>query len=394
MEPDESGQALDELLEARLRGAYDPGLEPPDEYEDEYEAELAVAERIAAGQGITPSSDFAQSLKARFLAAAEVARGEQRQGAPSRPAPTRPQWQARHAGVNHIGANLRSRSMQVATLAVILLIALGAGLLLVAASAPPASPLYSIRRAQQSISVRVAANKPDEVELHVSYAGQALAELADAVSKYDLERYRAALSTMIEEDKAALAVVTAVPAGDQRTRLVAQVTTLRAREVNGLRAALPALGWHDRILTTSVLAGLDVSAPSVTNADIIEADTVKGSKNVWQVTVTGHGFQFGAILLVNGSQRAAVVSVTDNVLIAEVSDGSIPGSASVGVGNPDNTAANALRVTRRDTDGAGQSTLTATTSYGNGNGDNRTTELRVRHMAKAEASHKVAQDVV
>ena len=33
MEPDESGQALDELLEARLRGAYDPGLGPPDEYE-------------------------------------------------------------------------------------------------------------------------------------------------------------------------------------------------------------------------------------------------------------------------------------------------------------------------------------------------------------------------
>ena len=390
MEPDESGQALDELLEARLRGAYDPGLGPP----DEYEAELAVVERIAAGQGITPSSDFAQSLKARFLAAAEVARGEQRPDAPSRPAPTRPQWQVRHAGANHIGASLRSQRMRVATLAAILLIALGAGLLLVAASAPPASPLYAVRRAQQSISVLVATSKSDEVELHVSYAGQALAELTDAVSKRDLERYRTALSTMIEEDKAALAVMAAIPAGDQRMQLVAQVTTLRAREVSGLRAALPALGWHDRILTTSVLAGLDVSAPSVMNADIIKAAKVKGGKNVWQVTVTGHGFQFGAILLVNGSQRAAVVSVTDNTLIAEVSDGPIPGSASIGVGNPDNTAANALRVTRRDTDGASQSTLMATPSYGNGNGDNRTTELRVRHMAKAEASQKVVRDVV
>jgi hypothetical protein len=349
MEPDKSGQALDELLEARLLGAYDPGLWPP----DEYEAKVAVAERIAAAQGIAPSSAFAQSLKARFLAGAEAARGEQRSVAPSRLAPARPQWRVRHAGANSMGALLRLRRVWVASLAATLLIALGAGLLLAAACAPPASPLYAIRQAEQSISVQVAASKSDEVEVHVTHAGQALAELTDAVFRHDLERYRAALSTLVGEDKAALAAATAVPAGDQRTQLVAQVTTLRAREVNGLRAALPALGWHDRISTTSFLAGLDVSAPSVMNADIIEAEMVKGSKNVWQVTVTGHGFQLGAILLVNGSQRDAVVSVTDNVLIADVSDGPILGSASVGVGNPDNTAANALRVTRRDTDGDG-----------------------------------------
>ena len=113
MEPDESGQALDKLLEARLRGASDADLGPP----DKYEAELAVAERIAAGQAITPSSDFAQSLKARFLAAAEVARGEQRPVTPARPAPARPQWQVRHAGANYIGAILRARRVQIATLA-------------------------------------------------------------------------------------------------------------------------------------------------------------------------------------------------------------------------------------------------------------------------------------
>jgi hypothetical protein len=365
MGPDDSGQALDELLEARLCGAYDPSLGPP----DEYEAELAVADRLIAGQGITPSSDFAQSLKARILAAAEVARGEQRLVAPSRPAPARPQWQVRHAGMTYIHAVLHSRRAQVATLAAILLIALGTGLQLAATSAPPGSPLYAIRRTEQSIHAQVATSNSDAsgaVGLHVSYADQALAALTDAALKHDLERYRAALSTLIEEDNTALAAANAAPAGDQRTRLVAQVATLRAREVNGLRAALPALGWHDRISTTSFLARLDVSAPAVTNAVIIKADKVKGSKNVWQVTITGHGFQLGAILLVNESQLDAVVSVADNLLIAEVSDGPIPGGASVGVGNPDNTAANALRVTRHDTDGASQSSPTATPNHGNG----------------------------
>ncbi len=372
MEPDESGQALgelllDELLEARLRGAYYPDLGPP----DKYAAELAVAERIASGQRITPSSEFTQSLTARVLAAAEVARGEQRPVAPSRPAPVHPQLPARHAGANYIGAIVRSRRVQIAALAATLLIALGASLLFAASAAPPASPLYAVRQAQQSIALRVATSASDEVDLHVSYASQALAELTDAVSRHELERYRAALSTLVGEDKAALAAATAIPGDNQRAQLVAEVTTLRAREVNGLRAALPALGWYDRISTTSVLAGLDVSAPSVTNADIIKTDTVESNENVWQVKVTGHGFQLGAMLLVNGTPRDMTVSVTDTVLIAEISDGPIPESASVGVGNPDNTAANALRVTRRDTDGASQSPLAATPPYGNANGNNR-----------------------
>jgi hypothetical protein len=366
MEPNDSGEEFDALLEVRLKGTYDPTPRTS----DEYEPALVVAERIAAGQGITPSSDFAQSLKARFLAAVEAERSEQRSVVPSGPAHTTLGWQARHAGVTYIHAVLHSRRAQVATLAAILLIALGTGLQLAATSAPPASPLYAIRRAEQSIRAQVATSNSDVVGLHVSYANQALDALTDAALKHDLERYRAALSTLIEEDNTALAAANAAPAGDQRTRLVAQVTTLRAREVNVLRAALPALGWHDRILTTSVLAGLDVSAPSVTNADIIKADKVKGGKNVWQVTVTGHGFQLGAILLVNESQRGVVVSVTGNVLVAEVSDGPISGDTSVGVGNPDNTAANAMRVRRHDTDGASQSSPTATPNHGNGGNQN------------------------
>jgi hypothetical protein len=120
--------------------------------------------------------------------------------------------------------------------------------------------------------------------LHVSYADQALAELTDAASKHDLERYRDALSTLIEEDNAALAAATAAPVGDQRAQLVAQVTTLRIRAVEGQRAALPALGWHDCISTTAALTGFGADAPCVTSADITKADKLKGSKSVRQVT--------------------------------------------------------------------------------------------------------------
>jgi hypothetical protein len=145
MEPDDSEQAFDTRLDARLKGAHDAAVWPPEEA-DEYKRELAVAERITAGSEITPSCDFAQLLKARFLAAAESARGEQRSVASYRPAHTRPSWQSHRVGVKRIYAVLQSRRVQVTALAVTLLIALVTGLLLAASSAPPASPLYAVRR--------------------------------------------------------------------------------------------------------------------------------------------------------------------------------------------------------------------------------------------------------
>jgi hypothetical protein len=243
----------------------------------------------------------------------------------------------------------------VATLAATLLIALGAGLLIAAASAPPASPLYPIRRLGQSIRVQVATNESDAARLHMAYADQALVSLTDAAQKQDLERYRAALATLVEEDSAAAAAATETP-GDQRAQVEAQVMQLRAREVDGLRAALPALGWHDRITTTSALADIGADTLSITSVEISKAAKGKAGQHLWQVTVTGHGFQPGAILLVNDSQRGAVVSVTDNRLVAEISDGPVPSSASFGIGNADNTAASTHQIVRHDTSDGSQPT--------------------------------------
>jgi hypothetical protein len=248
---------------------------------------------------------------------------------------------------------------------------MGAGLLLAAASAPPASPLYAVRRLGQSIRVEVATNKADAAQLHVTYADQALASLTDAAQRHDLEGYRVALSTLVEEDSAAAAVASTIPPGDQRTRVETAVTHLRAREVAGLRGALPALGWHDRITTTSALAGIGADALSITHAEVSKAVKGKGGQHLWQVTVAGHGFQPGAVLLINESQRGDIVSVTDDLLIAQVADGPIQGNASIGVGNVDNTAASTNHITRHDASDDSQNDPAATPTSGNGGNSKR-----------------------
>jgi hypothetical protein len=65
---------------------------------------------------------------------------------------------------------------------------------------------------------------------------------------------------------------------------------------------------------------------------------------VWTVTITGSGFQNGAILLLRQRPAGQVVSVTPTRLVAQliIGDDSLPHD--IGVGNPDNTAATTSQV--------------------------------------------------
>jgi hypothetical protein len=365
MEPDDTAQTLDTLLDTRIAGVHPPSDEP----DADLDPLLDVAELIAAGREIAPFADFATSLKARFLDAAEAARSEQTTSVLSTPTAEQSHpKEGKREKKRFVGRLIHSRRIQVAALAATLLIALGGALLYAAGAASPASPLYTIRRAEQTIRAQVATSTPDAVDLHVTYADQALTALTEAAQKHDVERYRAALTTLVEEDSAAVAAANAEPAGDQRTQSKAQVAQLRAQEVAGLRMALPALGWHDRITTTSALVGIGDKALSVTTAAVGKAATGKGNQHLWQVTISGSGFQLGAILLINEVQRGVVISVSDSLLVAQVDDGPIQGNASLGVGNPDATAANAQNITHNDISDTSQSTPVATPTKTHGKG--------------------------
>jgi hypothetical protein len=71
---------------------------------------------------------------------------------------------------------------------------------------------------------------------------------------------------------------------------------------------------------------------------------------VWTVTITGSGFQNGAILLLRQRPAGQVVSVTPTRLVAQltIGDDSLPHD--IGVGNPDYTAATTSQVANEHED--------------------------------------------
>ncbi len=303
-----------------------------------------------------PSPAFADDLEARLLAA----RGNMSAWKPCRAndemenAPTLPSIIAAYPGrtvAGHILPDMRRmphgrsgpRWRRPSSLA------LTVTTFTVAANASPGSAFYGVRRWQEDARTNLTNSDAERTKLHLQYATEALDALDAAVAQHAFSAYSEALGRFTDEVRQAQDALGPVPAGADRDTISASLDALRARGRHDLRAALPSLGWPGRITTTQALGRLGESVVTVTKVAAARARSQTGY--VWTVTITGSGFQNGAILLVRQRPAGQLTSVTPTQVVAQLGaggDDSLPHD--VGVGNPDATAASTAQVTSEHDD--------------------------------------------
>jgi hypothetical protein len=244
------------------------------------------------------------------------------------------------------------------SLAAAVLLALMITTFAVAANASPGSTLYGVRRWQEDARTNLAMSDAERAKLHIQYATDALDALDSAAVQHASSAYREALGRFTDEFGQATATLEQVPDGADHDALAASLDDLQARGRSDLRAALPSLSWSARIATTSALGDLGESVVRVTQVNGVRVSSPTG--RVWIVTITGSGFQSGAILLVRQRPVGHMISVTSTQVVAQLSAGGDDSlSHDIGVGNPDNTAATAAQVTsEHDDDDSPQATGT------------------------------------
>lgn len=365
--------SLDDRLDALLAASGQPVSPLPDD-----EDALALAPLLAAAQRLAPLRDaqpsvrFADQLERRILAHASTLRAAATPDGGDAPAMsllvpdsvpavadsdalTQPKtivplgtWGPRTeaAGPAHRarrGARLPAWGRALAAACVLL--ALGSGLFAAAANAQPGSPLFGLHRAQQWAQVALA-SPSDKARLHLQYAGDALAALDHAAAQHSGDpAYASALDTLQSELAAAASSIAALPAGQTHDTLAAQLAALQQRARDDLRAALPGLGWDDRVATTAALGALGESVPRITSAAIHEiagqdAQAATHGTHAVRIVVSGGGFVAGTQMVINGQVAGTVLSVSGGMLIAQLSlDPSSARIVSIGVENPDGTAA-------------------------------------------------------
>ncbi len=279
---------------------------------------LESAQRLAPLRTAQPDPAFARAFEERMLAQADEQRQREEPGALRRfPA-------------------IRSAALRPALVAAVLLLALGLGTLTAAGAAGPGSPLFGLHRLEQRFQVGIAGDSADRAHQHLQFARQWLAAVHDAAAQHRGDpTYSDALAALRAEDTDAAHEIAQVPADTQRAALEADLAALRVDERTTLQAALLAIGWPDRITTTTALGELGVAVPRVTGATLAAGDDGR-----WHVTLMGAGFESGAVLLVNGQPAGAVTAMSNGLLMAWLPlDDLEQAPASLGVGNLDGTAA-------------------------------------------------------
>jgi hypothetical protein len=299
---------------------------------------LQSAGRLASLRAAQPNPTFAHALQARMLARADARRGQRRATRGAAPNAWRAESDLRRR-LRDVGSSV----LRPALVAAALLLALGVATLTAAASiAGPGNPLFGLHRLEQSVQAATAGDSAGQARQHLAFARQWLTALRDAAARrLGDPAYSDALAALRDEDAAAADAIAQMPASPDRSALESDLTALRTDERGALQAALPSIGWGDRVTTTSALGALGLAVPRVASA------TMTAGEDLWHVTLVGAGFEPGAVLLVDGQPAGRVTATSSGLLTAELArEDRTQAPATLGVGNPDGTAAVTGNITR------------------------------------------------
>ena len=378
MEPQDR---LQDSLDALLSSQPSARWSLPTSQREELEPMLDLADDLALVRNVLPAPAFADDLEARLVARVRrhatgaVSVLEEDDAADVGYAPTIPALKipgSHSRGISRPSRGSRRVSWRVWTsLAAVVLLALTITIFTVAVNASPGSALYGVRRWQEDARTNLAMSDADRAKLHIQYATDALDALDAAVAQHaSTNMYDEALGRFTDELRQANDALALVPAGSDHDTLSASLEDLRARGRRDLRAALPSLDWPGRITTTSALGNL--GEPVLTLAQVSGIRSSVPGGHIWTITITGSGFQNGAILLVRQRPAGHVVSVTSTQMVAQLTAGedhSLP--YDIGVGNPDNTAATTSHVANeREDDNTPSATGTPGGNHGSSECEN------------------------
>jgi hypothetical protein len=362
MHPEE---ALNALLSLRQTGS----LQSEESIPEDLRLLLKAADAYAVWGDALPSPAFADRLKANLLARAvdDGRQGTLRAGAPP-PAGESLAEESQVASLEHDHSTAESARLTMSTplsvrsqairgsgisgrhgigawwplwpaLVVATVLSLIIGIMLVGAAALPGDRFYPLHRWEQGLNTALIVNAPDRMRLHLHYAEEGLRAVhASMAHEVDVHAYYDALTTFSEEERAAAAELGQISVHPDRDVLASQLSELQTRGVQELHGALPALSWPMRLETTTVLRDLGAGVPVVTQA--ARSGVQHGDSYTWTFTLTGSGFEAGAVLLVNGQAAGTVMAVSPTGLVAQLKGAEheqVP--QTVGIGNLDGTAA-------------------------------------------------------
>lgn len=348
---DQLERRMVDLHQARQRSDRTAPPEPALRVDPEIEALASLAQRLQAAASLQVDPAFARRLERRVLA---------RQGALQRNRVTRRGWNWSLFGLS------RARVAGVLALCLfILVIVMSTGVLVVAAQvSDPNNPLYAVKHWEQQVQVSLARSPTEQAELHLQFARDQLTSLGNFTDVAKAPSYQQVLANFDQHVTTAAQEIGALPAGPDHARLTKELATLQTEARQRLRELLSKLAVPERVLTTDELGRLGETVSALTQAQVTLPAQPNGQASV---SISGSNLQPGAQLLVNGQPVSASGGLQNGVYLFTVNWHGDVHPHSIGILNPDGTAAQTTRVSVQTSKvGGGNGN-----GKGNGNGDGK-----------------------
>ena len=312
---------LDRLIERREHGElYIPATN------DDVAASMAAAEALTQLKEIDIPRGFANNLELSIRARARILTDQNRWSIPMA--------QSRSS----VGPQrFFKRLTWVALLRVAaVLMVVSVGVLTASARSLPGDALYSLKQAEKQFTLTFAGAPQNRATLQIDLLRSALVDLNTVVNDgRDDDAIRLALDTVAAKTSDSQEAVAALPVDSVREAAQQDLVSALAEEEQTLRQLLNNVDWPVRLAFTQQLGTLGDPVPAVTNV-VVRTQ----SNGTLLITLTGSHFAPQAQLMIDGQQNGMVSQSTPTQLVAIFSNAAwSPGAYSIGVRNPDGTAA-------------------------------------------------------
>ena len=230
---------------------------------------------------------------------------------------------------------MRRAWITVLKIAAVLILA-SIGILSASAHSLPGDALYGLRQAEHQFTLNFASDPQDRASVQIDQLHSTLVDLSTVVNDGRADdAIRLALHLLAAETNDSRAAVAALPAGAERQAAQRKLDGVLAEEEQTLRHLLDQVDWPMRLAITQQLGALGDAIPRVTQV------TVRSQSNgTLLITLTGTHFAPQVELIIDGRPGGMVSQRTSEQLVAVISPSAWPpGEHTVGVRNPDGTAA-------------------------------------------------------
>lgn len=310
---------------------------------------FALARHLQAHPQVQVAPDFAGQLERRMLRRQAELRLQQKRG--------------RFSSRTFFHAH---RVLGSALVACLLCCLFGTSLLALAAqTGRPGNLLYGLKRWEQQVQIQFA-RPDDQVTMHLGLARDDLNALPSLATANHFQDYDETLRDLDHQVAEADTALTSVPAGLSHDQLVQELASFKRTIRQTLRPLLPKLPFQECLTTTTVLAHSGDTVPQLTRATVILPVHVHANA---RVSLEGTNMAATAQLVVNGRVDRGLGTLHDDLLTYEVNwDGHQP-LQSLGILNPDGTAAQITMITVKQNTSNGKANGG---SNGNANGNKPT----------------------